>query len=171
MNDYSELEAELRKLRPAPASPALQTRVGCELHSDHAQVPAAGVLRLPRRSFRINWLPLGLGVAAAAAFLVLARVDVDHAPAKQSTLAGTTLPPTHFAPVRPTDGLRPAGMSQVVYRTRDEGLLFAEGAKRPVRRMRTEARETLHWRDPGTGASMRVSYPREEVSLIPVSGQ
>jgi hypothetical protein len=29
----------------------------------------------------------------------------------------------------------------------------------------------LQWNNPQTGASLRVSYPSEEVTLIPVSGQ
>jgi hypothetical protein len=37
--------------------------------------------------------------------------------------------------------------------------------------VRSRTRETLRWRNPNTGASLRVSYPAEEVSLIPVSGQ
>jgi hypothetical protein len=65
----------------------------------------------------------------------------------------------------------PDGLTRVVYNTRDEGLLFPTEAKQPVRRVRSRTRETLKWRDPGTGASLRVTYPTEEVDLIPVSGQ
>jgi hypothetical protein len=50
-------------------------------------------------------------------------------------------------------------------------LLFADDAAQPVRRFRSQKRETLQWRNPGTRASLRVSYPSEEVSLVPVSGQ
>jgi hypothetical protein len=77
-----------------------------------------------------------------------------------------------FAPPIPvSDAFVPAGLTQVVYNTRDEGLHFPEGADQPVRRVRTQKRETLQWRNPGTGTSLRVSYPSEEVTLIPVSGQ
>jgi hypothetical protein len=37
--------------------------------------------------------------------------------------------------------------------------------------MRYHTRETLRWQNPQTGASLRVSYPSEEVVLLPVSGQ
>jgi hypothetical protein len=40
-----------------------------------------------------------------------------------------------------------------------------------MRRIRYQKRETLQWRNPNTGASLRVSYPSEEVVLTPVSGQ
>jgi hypothetical protein len=29
----------------------------------------------------------------------------------------------------------------------------------------------VQWKNPQTGASLRVSYPKEEVTLIPISGQ
>ena len=65
----------------------------------------------------------------------------------------------------------PDGVTRVVYGTRDEGLVFPNDGGRPVRRIRARSQETLQWRDRETGASLRVSYPTEEVELIPVSGQ
>src|SRR5438309_2299647 len=63
------------------------------------------------------------------------------------------------------------GLTQVVYSKRDEGLVFPPGAEGPSRRVRTARRETLQWRDRQTGAQLAVSYPTEEVTLTPVSGQ
>jgi hypothetical protein len=40
-----------------------------------------------------------------------------------------------------------------------------------MRRLRYQTHETLQWRNAATGASLRVSYPIEEVVLIPISGQ
>ena len=65
----------------------------------------------------------------------------------------------------------PSGLTEVVYHTSDEGLHFPDGATEPVRRMRYHTRETLRWQNPQTGASLRVSYPSEEVVLLPVPGQ
>jgi hypothetical protein len=65
----------------------------------------------------------------------------------------------------------PAGLTQVVYRTHDEGLRFPSGSTQPMRRVRSHSRETLQWRNPKTGATLRISYPTEQVSLSPVSGQ
>ena len=65
----------------------------------------------------------------------------------------------------------PAGGTNLVYNARDEGLHFADGSERPVRRVRYRTQQTWRWRNPETGASLRVSYPSEEVVLIPVSGQ
>ena len=168
MSDFSELEAELKKLRPRAASPELATRIERGLAEVSGRTATAGVLP-KQRNFRVNWLGLGLGLAAAAALLILARINVDQPGKRQSVVAMTPAP---FAPPLPAiDSFVAAGMTEVVYNTRDEGLHFAEGADQPVRRVRSQKRETLKWSNPATGTSLRVSYPSEEVTLIPVSGQ
>ena len=69
-------------------------------------------------------------------------------------------------------GFQPAALTQVVYRQRDEGLVFSPNqSEAPRRRLRYETRETMRWRNPQTGASLRVSYPAEQVVLTPVSFQ
>ena len=174
MNDFTELEAELRKLRPQAASPELTARIEralAETPGTLAEVSGrtatAGVLP-KKRSFRVNWFGAGLGLAAAATLLLLARVNVDLPAKRQSVVAMTPAP---FAQPLPADSFVPAGMTEVVYNTRDEGLHFPDGADQPVRRVRSQKRETLKWSNPATGTSLRVSYPSEEVTLIPVSGQ
>jgi len=171
MNDFSELESELKKLRPRPVSPDLRARIEVALVETEAAgrgTATAGVLPRPRR-FRPNWLALGLGLAAATAFLVLARVNVDR-PSKSTGLALLTP-----APITPTakavDSFVPSAMTQVVYDVKDEGLHYAEGNDEPMRRLRSRKRETVQWKNPQTGASLRVTYPKEEVTLIPISGQ
>ena len=168
MNDFSELEAELKKLRPRAVSPELATR----LEGSLAEVAGRGTATagvLPKRRFRPNWFALGLGLAAAATFLVLARVNVDR-PSKSTGLA--LLTPAPITPAaKAMDGFLPSAMTQVVYDTKDEGLHFAEGANEPMRRLRSRKRETVQWKNPQTGASLRVSYPKEEVTLVPISGQ
>jgi hypothetical protein len=175
MSDFTELEAELKKLRPRVASPELGARIEHALANEPStlaemsgRTATAGMLP-KRRSFRVNWFGVGLGLAAAAVFLLLARVNVDQLGKRPSVVAMTPAP---FAPpITVSDSFVPAGMTEVVYNTRDEGLHFPEGADQPVRRVRSQKRETLQWRNPGTGTSLRVSYPSEEVTFIPVSGQ
>jgi len=175
MNDFSELEADLKKLRPSAASPELVSRIECAFADEPSSLAevsgrtaTAGVLP-KKRGARVNWLGLGLGLAAAAALLILARINVDQPARRQSVVAMTPAP---FAPPIPVnDSFVPAGLTEVVYNTRDEGLHFPQGADQPVRRVRSQKRETLQWRNPGTGTSLRVSYPSEEVTLIPVAGQ
>jgi hypothetical protein len=169
MNDFSELEAELKKLRPRPASPDLAARIEISLAEEAAGRGTATAGVLPKRSFRPNWFALGLGLAAAATFLLLARVNV-HRPSKSTGLA--LLTPAPIAPAaKVDDAFIPSAMTQVVYDKKDEGLHFAEGADEPMRRLRSKKQETMQWKNPKTGASLRVSYPTEEVTLVPISGQ
>jgi hypothetical protein len=171
MNDFSELEGELKKLRPRPVSPDLSARIEVGLAQTEAAgrgTATAGVLPKERK-FRLNWFGLGLGLAAAATFLVLARVNVDR-PSKSAGLA--LLTPAPITPAaKAVDSFVPAAMTQVVYDRKDEGLHFAEGQDEPMRRVRSRKRETVQWHNPQTGATLRVSYPKEEVTLIPVVGQ
>ena len=170
MNDFSELEAELKKLRPRPASPDLTARVEVGLAEVAGRGTATAGILPKRQSFRPNWWALGLGLAAAAIFLLLARVNVDRPSSQATGLA--LLTPAPIAPAaKVDDAFVPSALTEVVYDKRDEGLHFTEGADQPVRRLRSKKRETMQWNNPKTGASLRVSYPTEEVTLVPVSGQ
>jgi len=164
MNDFSELERELKKLQPVKPSASLMERIEQSL-ANVVEIPANVIAP---KQFTINWVGLGLGLAAVAAFLILARIDFrppSNTPSQART--ATTVPQS----AAPRPNFLPAGVTRVVYNTRDEGLVFPGGRERPARRVRSAQRETLQWRDPQSGASLRVSYPTEEVTLIPVSGQ
>ncbi len=181
MNDFPELENELRALRPARPSPVLFERieeamVDCRAGASPARQPE----RLP-----YNWWSLGFGLVAAAAALVLllARINTDQTRNKDKEVAQVASA-SETRPVSPASSGRsgvdgsissnkfvPAGATQVVYNTRNEGLQFADGSRQPLRRLRYQTQQTWQWRNPSTGASLRVSYPSEEVVLIPVSGQ
>src|SRR4051794_21001420 len=164
MKDFSEMEDELRKLRPVRPSQELFERVAAQLESSAEGEPTDNIIRPAR--FNFGWVSLGLGLAAAAAFLLLARVNEPTT--ERAKIASV---PTTPVPAQQLNTFVPAGASRIVYHTRDEGLLFPGGSSEPVRRVRSRARETLQWQNPKTGASLRVSYPSEEVQLIPVAGQ
>jgi hypothetical protein len=177
MNDFSELEKELGKLRPAQPSPFLVERVGEALKDSKAGA-------LDRRSnwWRFkgathDWWSLGFGLAAAAVLILFGAVTMERRHDPQQTVAQSSpASETRLAPLereRSTSRSRfvPAGGTNVVYNARDEGLHFADASERPVRRVRYNAQQTWRWRNPETGASLRVSYPSEEIVLIPVSGQ
>jgi hypothetical protein len=133
---------------------------------------------LPRRAKpRVNWFTLALGTAAATALVVFALVNVDRPPRNRQTVAANAVPSatanTSANAIRSQTGSSfvPDGLTRVVYHRRDEGLVYSRQREAPVRRVRSRARETLQWKEAETGASLRVSYPTEEVELIPVSGQ
>ena len=169
MNDFSELENQLRKLRPARPSADLISRIDRAFNEDAGSTSTAGVLPRERR-FHFNWLSLGLGLAAAAALVLFARIQLERPVKKTPALASIT-PVPQFSSENSTAQFVPAGLTQVVYHTRDEGVHFPTNSEQPMRRVRSHTRETLRWRNPTTGASLRVSYPSEEVSLVPVTGQ
>jgi hypothetical protein len=177
MNDFSELENELKKLRPAQPSPVLFDRVDEAM----AEPESAKIIRPDR--FRVNYAALGFGLAAAAVLLLLAKISTDRSQEPVERIAQNS-PAPETRPLLPDrrggngiDGSRspdefiPARATQVVYDTRDEGLQFTDASEEPLRRVRYQTQETWQWRNPATGASLRVSYPSEEVALIPVSGQ
>jgi len=168
MNDFSELENQLKKLRPIPPSENLTTQIERAL-AESGSTRTAEVLPRARR-LPISWLGLGLGLAAAALFLIFARVDFNR-PANEKMAIASISPVPIAPPINAAGAFVPVGLTQVVYNTRDEGLQFPTDSKQPMRRMRSQRRETLQWRNPTTGASLRVSYPSEEISLISVSGQ
>jgi hypothetical protein len=178
MNDFSELENQLRKLRPAEPSADLISRIERQLADERSpylrsetarHASTAGVLPRERR-FQVNWLSVGLGLAAATALVLFAFLRFEQPVKKTPSLAAITPVPT-FSSTNSSPQFVPAGLTQVVYHTRDEGVHFQNNSRQPMRRVRSNSRETLRWRNPTTGASLRISYPSEEVSLVPVTGQ
>ncbi len=173
MNDLSQIENELRKLRPARPSPILFERVE-EAMTDRRTGASHAVK--PERT-RYNWLSLGFGLAAAAVLVLFAAVKMERQQESGKEIAQTSREPEAAPPLNraqkstSTDRFVPAGATRLVYNTRDEGLQFADNSGQPLRRMRYQTHETWQWRNPTTGASLRVSYPSEEVVLIPVSGE
>ena len=195
MNDFSELENDLKALRPARPSPVLFERVE-EAMTENSRASSAADARPSAHWFqRFTEAPfrfgIGLAAAAAAVVLLIARINTDQprnedteiaqlSPSSQSELPAAPKPGGGGPSVSGRNGADrsissnkfvPSGATQVVYNTRDEGLHFADGSKQPLRRLRYQTQETWQWRNPSTGASLRVSYPSEEVVLIPVSGQ
>jgi hypothetical protein len=176
MNDFSDIENQLKALRPAPLRDNLVSRVERAIAEPGGEIlPASEVVPpnvvRPNR-FRIYWAA-GFGLAAAAILLILARVNVRP---PETTSQITAASPSAALPSRAPrasipDTFVPAGATQVVYHRRDEGLLYAANFEQPVRKFRSLTRETWQWRNPTTGASLQVSYPSEQVELIPVSGQ
>ena len=167
MNDFSEIENQLRKLRPVQPSADLAERIERAL-GEQRSTSTAGILPRERR-WHINWFVLGPALAATALVLIFVRINADRPQKKATSIVSIT--PMPIAPLPSNAEFIPVGLTQVVYNTRDEGLHFPGGSDQPMRRVRSQKRETLQWRNPATGASLRVSYPSEEVELIPVSGQ
>src|SRR6188768_3978645 len=122
MNDFSELEAELRKLRPIAVSDELTARVERALAEQPVSTtPTSAVSR--RKPGSIDWRFLGFGLAAAAALMVLAKVGSDRPASNQEAVATLTPPPARVTMPASTGKFIPTGVTQVVYHARDEGLV------------------------------------------------
>ena len=184
MNDHTEIENELRKLRPLQPSAELLARIEEGIVNSTEQSEISDRIVRPDR-FKVSWQSIGLGLAAAAVLLLLARVgfqlpdQTDNVAKNQADVEAAVPAAKRNSPAvaaatattTPSDQFLPAGATQVVYNTRDEGLMFPDGSEQPLRRFRSRTRETWQWRNAATGASLQVSYPSEQVELIPVSGQ
>jgi hypothetical protein len=185
MNDFFEIENELRKLRPAQPSPILFERIEEAMAENcRASVSDAGPMAKWRWRFTETPYRIGFALAAAAVLLLLARINTNQNREEQGERIAQNLRAPEARPVLPahhdesgigrstfSNEFVPAGATRLVYNTRDEGLQFPRGSGQPLRRLRYQTHETWQWRNPATGASLRVSYPSEEVVLIPVSGQ
>jgi hypothetical protein len=175
MNDFSDIEKELQKLQPLRPSQRLLAAIEKgveELREAHPSAPVLSrKITIPFPRFRFS-LGFGLLAAATAVVLLVVRVSLPTAFRAQKQFATASPQPglTSLA-VAASAQFIPTGATRVVYRTQNEGLLFPAGSDRPVRRVRSHGRETLQWQNRETGASLRVSYPSEEVRFIPVAGQ
>src|SRR5438874_2696012 len=123
MNEFVELEADLKKLRPAPVSADLVRRIERALEHT-AESPTAGVL--PRPAKRANgWLSFGLGIMGVAALLIIGLTFFDQTPQTPTVVSlKKNSSAAENVPVTTGPGFQPAGLTQVVYRRRDEGLVF-----------------------------------------------
>jgi hypothetical protein len=175
MNDFSDLEAKLKALRPAPLRDSFVRRMEQAMAApvDPAAPPALAHNIVRPYQFRRQWI-VGLSLAAAAAVLLLLPVNFrTRETTKRAASASpqSTSVPTESPRSAVPNTFVPAGATEVVYHKRDEGLLFAKNSEQPLRRLRSITQETWQWKNPATGASLEVSYPSEQVELIPISAQ
>lgn len=141
-DDFDKLEAELRRIRPAATSRALDQRI------DGALAPR----RLTRPFRRWVWLALP---AAAAIALAIATMSPRRV-ADNSTAARPT--PAAFKPV---------AAENVLVSSQDEGLVtLSDGT--PARRVRQTYVDTITWKNSRTNASLTWSLPREELRTVPL---
>jgi hypothetical protein len=176
MNDFSELEKQLKQLQPVAPSENLIARIEQALsESEDCRASLSDAAPSRRWRWRFTETPykvsLGWGLLATAALvLVFARINLQQPAQHKPNLAAISPVPSVSST---TSGatLVPVGLTQVTYSTRDEGLHFPTSSTQPMRRIRSQKRETMQWHNPATGASLRISYPSEEVSLTPVSGE
>src|ERR1700736_708994 len=118
MNDFSDLENQLKALRPARLRENLVARIERAMAEAPSEIsPPSNVVRPDR--FRIYWAT-GLGLAAAAILLIFVRVNF-RAPKTAPQLAAVSSPaPSPSVAPRPLlrDSFIPSGATEVVYHRR-----------------------------------------------------
>ena len=162
-DDFTELENELKQLRPRALPAPLIGRVAKEL----AEAPR-------RRGLFAEWRTWFLPAAAAAAlavavtsipFLVSERhgtslpATVESPAVQASTVAAANTGPARLQPVRATN---------VLYDAVNEGIVYLDG-EQPARRMRLSYMDTITWENPKGGESLQWTVPREEILFVPVT--
>jgi len=157
MNSFdSELENELRELRPAAPSAELATAIDRRLAEPR-------VAPWPAKALALLWASWSLTAAALFA-VVLAWWPADGRAVETSTVDV----PSSAADRRAVgQEIVPVATTNVLTDASDEGLvLLADG--RPARRLRLRYVDTLQLRDAGAQADIAVSRPREEIRFVPV---
>src|SRR5436190_18882280 len=99
MSDFSELEKELRKLRPAQPSPVLLERVGEALKDTRAGTKERRSLvhRLGGLETAHPWWSLGFGLAAAAILILFAVVTLERRQEQQQAVAQNSPAPERLS--------------------------------------------------------------------------
>lgn len=173
MNE-SDLENELRALRPIAPSANLEDRISDALHESALvlvsprtlRAPTAGVIARPAPpGFFAQWLRgLGWAVAgAAAAVALLLYFQKDAAPQTPSVAESTAVKDD-------AESFLPAESERELVDADDSGVLYVEGEE-PLRQIRYRSVERYAWTNPETGARVEVEVPREDVVLMPVAMQ
>jgi hypothetical protein len=165
----SDLENELRSLRPAQPSAVLEEKIAAELHaspplaltpSRAGQRQAAGVLAAPRTNLwlallhRLGWAAAG---ATAAVLVLTARGPLTNP--ENST------PPASLALREDPD----ASIEEFIDAA-DEGVVLDADAT-PQRQMRLTYLERHTWTNPATGTVIEFEIPREDTVWMPLAMQ
>ncbi|MEZ5275678.1 MAG: hypothetical protein R3F07_04785 [Opitutaceae bacterium] len=146
----SELEAQLRRLRPPPVSPRLEAEIARRL---------GPVRRFPRRPGRLVTLVAPLAAAAAVwLFMPPDRLPVEEAAMGDPAPAGDVSKPEPgiFLPVRAFNRLYDARYVGVV--TGPDG--------QPARQVVYRYLDTVTWQNDSTRATFEMTVPRDEVYFI-----
>ena len=162
-------EEELRGLRPAPPPPHLANAIARALeHPAATATPAALALERRRRRARQAslWLAWGIAAGMTVAFLH-SRAQAPRLPHDAGANPAATAPAAPPVTGRSGDFMAVSTTNTLVGAL-DEGVVFLEDG-RPARKVRYEFVDTVNLRATGgSSATIDVSYPREEIRLVPV---
>jgi hypothetical protein len=155
--EFEQLEAELRRLRPIAPDQRLRGAIAREL----APVPLTNVCRRAR-----TWIVLPIAAAIVGSLLYFTAFTPPNSHAPVSSAA----PSTTVASQSSAPQFKPVAARNILVSATDEGLVsLADGT--PARRIRQSYVDTITWKNSATKASFTWTVPREEVKVVPVSYQ
>lgn len=155
--EFDQLEAELRRLKPVAPSQRLRSAITCDL------APA----RSRNLFFRARtWIALPVAAAVVGSLLYFTAAT----PPNTQTSASTAAARPKVAAQSSTPQFKPVAARNILVSATDEGLVsLADGT--PARRIRQSYVDTITWQNASTKASLTWTVPREEVKVVPVSYQ
>ncbi|MGV3533858.1 MAG: hypothetical protein ACO1QR_15930 [Chthoniobacteraceae bacterium] len=172
MNE-SELEEQLRSLRPAAPSAGLQDVIAREMA--HVTAVTNEAVASPERETEsivtriLHGLPWAIGGAAAAVMVMIAseqpasRAIAEKAPEPRDERVSeeVTAAAREFRAETPSREILQAVEGDVIFAEQEE----------PTRLVRVNSLERRTWLNPHTGAQIAVELPREDLLLVPVAYQ
>ena len=171
----AQFEKELQTLRPTAVSRQLEDRIAGLLTAPapliHERTTWWQLLGFARPAAALGWGLLSPAAVAAVTLITLrphARSPLPSPPASRSKTAGEPAPLADgYVAANETAG---AIAANVVYGATDEGVV-PDGGDGLARRIRYRSTDHVQWRNPRTGAEWEISYPREDVLLVPVKAE
>ncbi len=164
MNEFEDMEKELRRLCPAPPSEGLQSRIVKELDekTTHALKKRAGGIHF--RNFKLRW---AASLALAAALAIVAFLGIPKSAKVNDTppppIVEVEIPVAVDSPS--TSKYVPVEARHVLMNAQEEGIFYI-GDHIPARKMRYRFVDSYTWKNPADGSSLQVAVPREEVLLV-----
>ncbi len=167
-DDFTNLESELRALRPRQSGARMEEQISAILDQS-----APRLLHAPwwewfgfnRPLAAVGWGLVSPTLTVALVIAATRFAQTSHSPAP--------LPTAEDHPILQRDMMarttvaENAKATNVVYQAQDEGIVLDAG-REPVHRLRYRSADFLRWRNPNSGAQWEISYPREDVLLVPV---
>ncbi|MGC9450812.1 MAG: hypothetical protein ACP5I4_05130 [Oceanipulchritudo sp.] len=159
LEDFRELERELRSARPVQPRSSLRREIELGLQKAARR----------RRLARLRSITAWGGLAAAASILVVFGILLFNGRLPVGKGSGPAVPAlaVDSAPSRPDDEFQAVLAENNLKNRIDEGIVFLRNGL-TARRYRYEFIDRVVWENPASGAVVEMEIPREEVVLVPV---
>ncbi len=176
-DDFSNLEAELKLLRPRRPSEQLRERLGEFLtaetrsaqrgSSKGRRMGEPSLLAFLRRLWR-SLLWSSLATAAVIAMVIVLRQSRSDPKPTASSVAANSVPAKQLPGPVGQPRFKPIAAERVIFSSQREGLVtLSDGTV--AQRVRQLSVDTYTWQDPKTKASLSWSIPREDLRIVPAS--